>query len=166
MKIKYFLLLFCLPLLIGCSKQRLEIINKNTPVSEGTAPVELAFTNDELEAIGKWKRNNLSYEVMADDALNGDKAALYMIGMGYLTGMPSGLFTIDIETANCYFSLSASLGFAPALNKIRSMYLEDCPNPWLMLVYLNLAASLGHQELLLGYHKLTAKPSFYFGFMG
>lgn len=103
----------------------------------------------ESAAQGKWKGRSL--EELFDDALKGDSAAMYMMGLCHLYGHE---MTINIERANIFFAASASLGYAPAIDKIRAMYVEDITNPFLSLVYANLVTSFGHPEYALPYHVL------------
>jgi hypothetical protein len=113
---------------------------------------EFSISPTETARMGKWK--NLSMDDLINDAINGDAAGLYMIGVCFLTGA-SG-FTIDVEKANKFFANSASLGFAPSLRQISCMYLEEKKNPFLALVYLNLTISYGHPELVKAYHGVRA----------
>jgi hypothetical protein len=115
-------------------------------------PREFTLTPEEESQTVKWK--NLSMDDLVKDAFQGDSAGLYMIGMNFLVGSPG--VTIDVHKANNFFSMSASLGFAPSLRQIGNMYLEEKNNMFLALVYFNLAASYGHPELALAYHKARA----------
>lgn len=114
--------------------------------------VEFGYSKDELKAMEKWKKK--SFDELLNDALVGDPAALHMIGEAGLYGL-CGL-PINVERANQYFEVAAALGFAPAIDKIRSMYTEDNPNPFLALVYVNLTASSGHTEYTMNYHKMRS----------
>lgn len=129
-----------------------------TPASTPTIPVELEYTQDELNSMEKWKDKSL--DDMMHDALRGDSAALHMIGMCLLYGhgMP-----INVEQANSFFAASASLGFAPAIDKIRSMYVENDPNPFLSMIYANLTTSFGHLEYSMPYHQLRTQAVEQFG---
>ena len=95
---------------------------------------DMIFSSEELHEMGKWK--NKSMDDLANDAFEADGAALYMLGMTFLTG--SNGFSIDVDNANLWFKQSASMGFAPSLNKVMWMYAEEHQNPFLALVYLNL----------------------------
>ena len=113
---------------------------------------EFTLTPAEMTQTGKWKIRSM--DDLIKDAVNGDAAGLYMIGMSYLFG--GGGFTIDVENADKYFAMSASLGFAPSLRQISCTYLEEKKNPFLALVYLNLTVSYGHLELAKAYHAARA----------
>ncbi len=113
--------------------------------------IELVFTQDELVEMGKWR--DRGFNDITIDAMEGDKAALYMIGMSLLTGA-SGL-TIDVHGADLFLEKSASLGFPPAIKQMINKYLED-ENPFLMMVYINLLVSFGHREFVVNYHELRS----------
>lgn len=117
---------------------------------EVTEKVEFQYSKEELKAMDKWKSKTMNELIF--DANNGDAVALYMLGMGHLYGQ--GGFPINVEQADRYFATSALLGFAPAIDKIKGMYLEDNdkPNPFLVFVYVNLTASFGHPEFTMIYH--------------
>lgn len=111
--------------------------------------------------MGKWKDKTM--DDLLQDAYQGDAVALYMMGLGYLYGK-SG-FPINVEYADHHFVVSALLGFAPAIDKIRGMYLEsDAPNPFLVYVYVNLTAAFGHPEYTMAYHEMRQKIGEKFGF--
>ena len=57
-------------------------------------------------------------------------AALYNLGEYFFLGLD---FPIDVQQANSFFAKSASLGFAPALNNIAQMYINDKSNVFLGL---------------------------------
>lgn len=120
--------------------------------------VEFKFTNEELEELSQWK--NKSSDDLWDDAFNCDRAALYMIGMCFLTG--SADLTIDVQKADLCFSKSASFGFAPALKQLIHKNIEE-ENIFLVLVYSNLMSSLGHSEYVVPYHELRTKAMATFG---
>lgn len=126
------------------NKQKQQTVN----ASQDKA-VEFIPSSQELKETSKWQ--NKSMDDMGADAMSGDPAALYMLGLCMLTG--NGGWTIDTETANMLFARSASLGFAPAVNQLRLMY-QEAQNPFLLMVYVNLTISLGHQELRHGYNQL------------
>jgi len=121
-------------------------------VNKSDSVVELVFTPDELTEMGKWK--DKTFNDMAIDAMNGDRAALYMIGMSILTGA-TGL-TIDVQGADLFLEKSASLGFPPAIKQMIHKYIEE-ENPFLMMVYSNLLISFGHQEFVVNYHEMRSK---------
>jgi hypothetical protein len=127
-------------------KQSHELEEIHTPNGQ---PTEFIPSAQELKETSKWQ--NKSMDDMGSDAISGDPAALYMLGLCMLTG--NGGWTIDTETANILFARSASLGFAPAINQMRLMY-QEAQNPFLTMVYVNLTISLGHQELRPGYDQL------------
>lgn len=121
--------------------------------------VEFQFTDQELEEMGKWK--NKSLDLMLQDALmNGDRAALYMVGMSVMTGV-SGL-TIDVDCAYTYFLQSASFGFAPSIKQLVHENLEQ-GNPHLAMIYMNLLTTLGHHEYVVSYHELRSRTREVFG---
>lgn len=127
-------------------------INKVEPVQSRvtSAPIEFQYSQEELKAMEHWQDKTINK--MMSDALNGDAAALYMLGMCQLYGI--GGFPINLEQAKQCFSTSALLGFAPAIDKVKGFYIDDInnPNPFLILVYLNLTASFGHSEFTMPYH--------------
>ena len=124
--------------------------NKQAPSEHITAEQnEFIFSAQELSEISKWKHKSM--DDMALDAMTGDSAALYMLGLCMLTG--NGGWTIDTENANMLLTRSASLGFAPAVNQMRFIY-DEAQNHALGMVYLNLTISLGHQELRAAYTHL------------
>ena len=132
---------------------------KELAAAQKEEPIELVFTSDEIAETERWK--NRSMDDLAMDACNGDRGALYMMGMALLMGY--GGWVVDVEMANDFFAKSASLGFAPALDKIRYMYLYDDANLFLMLVYLNLTISSGHSEFIRTYHELRQQVAETFG---
>lgn len=151
-------LLLLLPVLLlnGCGPKKL---NTNTVPKESLNNlryVELILTPQEKAelSLDRWKNsdNEAALEQIINAGLNGDRGALYVLGSMYKTGK-NGV-PIDIEAANSYFIVSASLGFAPALDKVRRMYLYDTPNLYLMMIYLNLTITAGHTEFVNSYNKL------------
>lgn len=124
----------------------------NHSTSSQKQSIEFEYSKEEIQALGKWKDKNLTFEQLFMDALQGDAAALYNVGMCYLLGMQD--FTIDVGAANTFFAASASLGFAPALDKLKMKYIYDDLNPFLCFVYTNLTISAGHREFTLTYHDL------------
>lgn len=135
-----------------------EIDSESFALDDKSDPIELKFSNEELEALTKWK--DKSFDDMWNDALNCDSAALYMIGMSFLTG--SGGFTIDVEKADFCFARSASFGFAPAIKQLIHKNIEE-ENIFLVLVYSNLMSSMGHSEYVMPYHELRTKAMATFG---
>ena len=127
-------------------------------VNKSDLVVELVFTPDELVEMGKWK--DKTFNDMAIDAMSGDRAALYMIGMSMLTGA-TGL-TVDVQGADSFLEKSASLGFPPAIKQMIHKYIEE-ENPFLMMVYSNLLISFGHQEFVVNYHEMRSKLNETFG---
>jgi hypothetical protein len=114
---------------------------------------KLVWTTEEKEAIDKWKDKSLDDLIL--DAFLGDPGALWMVGMCYLTG--GGGFEINTDLANNYMAISASLGFAPALDDICRMYANDQEDTFLALVYLNLAVAHGHPELVQKYYNVRSE---------
>jgi TPR repeat protein len=135
-------------LLEEISKEELSKPQALTEKKEISEKVEFQYSEEELKAIGSWSDKTMT-ELMLD-VNKGNAAALYMVGLSHLYG--KGGFPINIQQANNYFSISALLGFAPGMDKMKSMYLEDDPNPFLALVYVNLVASFGHSEFTTVYH--------------
>lgn len=137
----------------SCAIEKQQVVaNSNYPSEHSVEPdkqVEFIHTEEELAETGKWK--DKSTEELCFDAFNCDRGADYLQGCMFLYGL--GGFTVDVEHAYKFFEVSASLGFAPALDKIRCRYMEDCPNPFLLLVYVNLTIANGHPEFILAYHK-------------
>lgn len=116
--------------------------------------VEFIYTEQEQRDIFKWKNTNKTMDDLVKDAFNGDRAALYNLGEYYFLGLD---FPIDVKRANYFFAKSASLGFAPALNNISQMYINDKSNVFLGLVYENLTIAYGHTEFTQTYHKFRNK---------
>jgi|GEM_PF-2201896 len=118
-------------------------------------PVDLIYTEKEKQE-SSWDRwikgnNQANLEEIVKAGFNGDRGALYLLGLCHLLGADG--ITIDVATADRLFGYSASLGFAPAIDKLRAKYLEES-NPFLMAVYLNLSIALGHREFIKPYHNL------------
>ncbi|PCI92804.1 hypothetical protein COB11_06515 [Candidatus Aerophobetes bacterium] len=107
----------------------------------------------------KWKKKTMNQ--MLTDANKGDSAALYMIGGCYLYGLNE--MPINVKIANQYFGASALLGFGPAVDQIKFKNLEEVHNPFMMIVYTNLLASLGHREFTFIYHELRGNALQKFG---
>lgn len=111
--------------------------------------VEFIYTEQEQLDIQKWK--NKSMDALLKDALEGDRAALYMLGESFYFGFN---LPINIQIANSYLAQSASLGFPPALDHIANMYINNKTHGLLGLVYKNLTISFGHTEFIRNYHNL------------
>lgn len=123
--------------------------------------VEFQYTEEEIKSLeNRWP----TFEKVLEDAIRGDRDAIFAIGLCYLYG-GKGL-PIDVTKANMFFGKAASLGHAPSLDKIRAMYLEDNPNPFLHLVYVNLAIAMGHTEYTIQYHHLRSDMMEKFGERG
>ena len=114
--------------------------------------VEFIYTEQEQRDIAKWK--NKTMDDLIIDAMNGDRVALHNLGEYFLLGLD---FPIDVRRANSYFAEAASLGFAPALNQVAQMYINDESNIFLGLVYKNLTISFGHTEFTQVYHDFRSK---------
>jgi hypothetical protein len=114
--------------------------------------IEFIYTEQEQLDIAKWK--NRSMDDLIADAINGERAALYNLGECFFFGLD---FPVDMQTANSYFAKSASLGFAPALEQISRMYMNDESNCFLGLVYKNLTISFGHTEFIRAYHDFRSQ---------
>lgn len=121
----------------------------NASEGQNKAVSEFAYTDDEREAIAKW--NCSSHEALVKEAHNGDVGGLYVLGMTYLMGQNGN--SINVDRAHFYFAAAASLGFAPALDKVKFKCQWTEENIFLTLVYLNLTASAGHPEYVMAYHK-------------
>ncbi len=142
--------LFALP---SCSNLNQNKSVSSVPANETkTNSNEFILTLDESNALSKWK--NLSMDSLLSAADSGDSGALYMLGLTHLFGYG---IPVNVKGANLYFAKAASFGFAPAIDKLKFMYMEDYPAPWLSLVYLNLTIAFGHNELTGAYHKLIDK---------
>jgi hypothetical protein len=139
--------------LVGSAIGYIDLIQKKPENTVGKS--EFIFKKDELNELEKWK--DQPFEEILSSAFSGDAAGLYVIGICFLEG--TGGCTIDPRTAHAYFAASASLGYAPAIDQIRSLYLYEHQNPFLALVYENLIVSLGHPELLTSYHGLRSDLS-------
>ncbi len=114
--------------------------------------VELVYTEQEQRDIAKWKDKTMDDLVI--DALCGDRAALYNLGSYFLLGLD---LPIDVKRANTFLGKASSLGFAPALDSISRMYINDESNAFLGFVYQNLTISFGHTEFTLIYHDFRNK---------
>lgn len=152
---KNFFISTCLYLLfLAHASQALAMDQANSSCS-----IEFLPSEQELVEMSKW--NDSTYDVMVQDAFNGDAAGLFMIGYACLTGRLDQ--AIDVERANRLFCMSASLGYAPALEQVKNMYIDDKRDPYLAMVYLNLTISYGHYEFLAPYHDMRAKFVQYYG---
>lgn len=114
--------------------------------------VDFIYTEQEQRDIAKWK--NKTMDDVIEDANNGDRAAIHNLGIYFLLGIN---VPINVSQANEFFAKSASLGFAPALNQIAQMYINDESNAFLGLVYKNLTISFGHTEFTRAYHESRNK---------
>lgn len=90
-----------------------------------------------------------------DAALKGNPVAMYIAGQTSLSGIGT---SINREAANLQFEMAASLGYAPALHEVFSMYVNE-GDPLLAMVYLNLTISSGHKEYCDLYYQLTEQLS-------
>ncbi len=131
------------------------ISNKNASQQE---PIEFVYKDDELKEMDKWKYK--TFEAMFEDAMQCDRAALYMLGMSFLTG--GGGVTIDTDVADFCFARSASFGFGPSIKQVLHKTIED-ENITLGLVYINLLTSFGHGEYVILYHQYRSKLLEVFG---
>ena len=113
---------------------------------------ELIYTQEEESSIKRWL--NTSGDAFTLGVSKKDPVALYVQGMQSVTG--SDGWPIDIELANEWLSMSASFGFAPALDQLMRMHDYDKKDPVLGLVYQNLTVSNGHLELVMFYDKSRA----------
>lgn len=156
---KLLLLLSVLLLLNGCSAKKLNTNTSSKESSNNLCFVELIQTKQEEAelSLNRWKKrdNEAALVEIINAGLNGDRGALYLLGLMYRTGK-NGV-TIDSEAAHSYFVVAASLGFAPGIDKVRHMYLYDKPNLYLMMVYLNLTIAAGHNEFVKSYLKLRSE---------
>ncbi len=134
--------------LYGCTTPNPSKVSKS-PNNQNRETTELQYTKEEEKAMNKWK--NKTPDELFTDALDGDAAALYMMGLCYLCGQMD--LPINIENANEFFSAAASLGFPPAIEQLYKQHLEE-NNIFLFIVYLNLTASSGHSEFIMTYHKI------------
>lgn len=125
---------------IGCMCTTIEAVTT-------TSTVEFQFTNEEERMLGQWKTK--SYDDLTQDALKGNAAALHLIGGNLLYGL--GGMTINVSDADIFFSHAACLGFAPSLDKVRAMYMEEKSDLFLSLVYTNLVIAFGHPEYTIPY---------------
>ncbi len=114
-----------------------------------SSSIEFRYTEEEINALqNKWT----TFEEVVAAAFNGNSDAMFMCGLRFLYGGDS--LPIDVEKANMFFSEAASLGHAPSLEKIRFIYLDDDPNPFIHQVYLNLIIATGHSEYTQEYHRI------------
>jgi TPR repeat protein len=121
-------------------------------------PVDFKYTEEELRSLdGSWN----TFEEMVNEALSGNREAMFVVGLCYLYG-GKGL-PIDISAANMFFAKAASLGHAPSLDKIRAVYIEESPNLFLHNVYVNLVIAMGHTEYTMQYHRARKEMLEQFG---
>ena len=118
--------------------------------------IDFQYKEEEIKSMeNKWT----TFEEMLADAIGGNRDAMFAVGLCYLCG-GKGL-PVDVSTADMFFSKAASLGHAPALEKIRGMYWErlneDMSNGFLHQVYLNLVIAMGHTEYTMQYHKVRTE---------
>lgn len=106
--------------------------------SEG---IEFKYTKQELAEMDKWK--NKSADDLWDDAMQCERGALHLFGMGFLMGS-MGL-SVDVDKADLLFAKSASFGFAPSIKQLVHRHFEK-ENVALAMVYCNLLISCGHKE--------------------
>ncbi len=135
-------------ILAGSTIAYLEM-TKSSPRPTST---DFVFTKEEIDQLKKWKDKPL--EELFTGAFQGDAAALYAIGQSFLEGGTNDVQIAAHSTALAYFAASGSLGYAPALEKIRSYYIHEKKNPFLALVYEHLIVLLSHPEVLTSYHSL------------
>ncbi len=157
---KLLLLIPFLLLLNGCMPEKSS--DKAIPNEHKTETSSLELIQSKQEQkewdINKWKNSENKadlLDIVNAGLFNGDRGALYFLGLCHMIGADG--ITIDVEQANDFFDKSASLGFAPALDKIRSMYLYDQQDLFLMMVYLNLTVSAGHYEFAKAYHNTRSE---------
>jgi TPR repeat protein len=134
------------------------IPSKSSTSESQKKPVEFELSKKEDAEMRKWKKR--TFDDMVTDALQGDSAGLHMVGECYLYGL-LGL-PINMERADEFFAVAASIGFPPAINQIRAMYLdrsgpESVENLFLSMVYVNLVASSGHHEYTISYHDVRTR---------
>ena len=136
-------------------------LNDRVTNNSNSSIIEFQYTEEEIKATeNRWA----TFEEIINDARKGDANAMFAIGLSYLYG-GKGL-QIDVAAANIFFSKAASLGHAPSLDKVRAIYLEDSPNPFLHQVYVNLEIAMGHTEFTLEYHRTRSKMMESFGAHG
>jgi hypothetical protein len=122
-----------------------EVIDLMSKASKGV------ISEFELTELEKTEIDKLLYSIktsgtfelnkVLDAAYDGNPVAMYIAGQCCLLGLGT---VINRDSANIYFKMSASLGYAPALFEIFQIYKSS--HPFLALVYLNLAVSYGHRE--------------------
>lgn len=96
-----------------------------------------------------------------NEAFDGDPVAMYIAGQCSLSGTCT---SINRKVANTFFKMSASLGYAPALFEVFSMYTDDeHQDPLVSFVYLNLTISFGHKEYRDLYYQQTGLLSKMYG---
>ena len=111
----------------------------------------------EVQAFLKKIKTSDTFELdkVIDAAYDGDPVAMYIAGQTSLSGTGT---SINREAANLHFKMAASLGYAPALHEVFSMYVTE-GDPLLALVYLNLTISSGHKEYRDLYYQQTEQLS-------
>jgi len=118
---------------------------------DNLAGVGFKYTEEEIKSLQALSKEVSSFEGLVNKAINGNHEAMFLVGLSYLYGKKD--LPIDTYAANVFFSKAASLGYAPALEKIREKYLEE-ESPFLHQVYLSLVIAAGHDEFTSEYHRV------------
>ena len=121
------------------------------------AQKEFQLTKGEKRDLEKYiskvkTKNDFNLIHILKDAYDGDPIAMYVAGQCCLLGTGT---SINQEVANLYFTMAASLGYAPALYEVAQIYCIEKQDPLLSLVYVNLTISNGHREYRDLYYKQT-----------
>lgn len=150
MKSNIYLVLLVL-IITSCTtySEKSNLLDCKNEIGDGLANKFVGLIPTENESLEPLKWENKSFDEVIKDAYNGDRGAFYLIGVSCVMGQKG--IPIEAEKANVFFSYSASLGFAPALDKLGKMYLEE-NNFFLLLVYQNVLIAIGHSELIEQYH--------------
>jgi TPR repeat protein len=120
--------------------------NENLPNAK-IAPKEFDLSDSEkkdIEVLLEKAKTDSSSLFICNAAHDGNPVAMYIVGKQSELGI--GGMSVNRSVANLYFSMAASLGYAPAMFEIFNMYTNENQDPLLALVYLNLTISFGHKE--------------------
>jgi len=124
--------------------------NTKQPFSNGNvACLKLVYTEQEYTEtkLDQWE----DIVELARAAYGGHRGAMFVAAYSRLQKIDAaGVSTIEPinEEFVTLISMSASLGFAPALDLLAKLYMTPDYNPYLGMVYLSLCVELGHAELI------------------
>jgi hypothetical protein len=111
------------------------------PNREKQLLVQFQSTTEEERYLKTHKSQTIQKTITS--ALEGEPAAIHWVGLNYLTGANG--FKQDEKRAYGYFSAAAGLGYAPSMDRLKTIYLNT-DDPFMALVYVNLMIGQGHSE--------------------